>query len=574
MNHATELPLPIPVAIELAPELDGLLDAAKAASVELERDLAEETRSLGLQGKPIVEPLLSSGGSAIRIRVHNRLQPYPASEMARAWAVVAPPELSDLVAMPDDPLAFPDEWFREWARTRDGGDPSGSALVASFMRELVHSVILRRPECLVGNGQVKAFLSDRQHVVRRIGRDAAERDAHVLLRSLLALGLSVRETDVVWVSLATGQRLGRGVEDSVEAAAAALRPHRIEVHAHPSLLPDKQDAQANLAFEADLMQMEVDLFQELGIRLPDVEVRAAPELPEQAIRVRINHCLGAVRVGVTTLVEALRVELRDRGSVLLGIEDVEYLLSRLDDIFPELVSASLERLSLADLTRVLRALVAERVSIRDIRAMLERLLQFETIPVDPLDYLVIDERLPVTPEAPSCLTTPWRLYLAFVRSGSGLRNQLTASYGEGAGVVTSVPVIQFDREFEGRIRAAAGAAACGDDAQTLEQLRDELLEHVRAGLTSRPPWLTRETPALLVADPLLRPLIRELTASELPDLPVVVASELRPDVPVRRVDEAAAESPEAPAPKRPTTPTRARLSVLGRREWRGRRQRT
>jgi hypothetical protein len=565
MNHDSELASSIPIVIELAPGLDALLGAAQVAGGELERDLAGELRFLGLHGRPIVEPLPSTEGRAIRIRVHDQLQPYPAAEMARAWAVVTPPELSGLpAASTGSPAVFRDEWFRAWAERQAPADPSGPGLAAAFMRELVRSVILQRPACLVGPGQVEAFLAARPRALGRTGRDVAERDARLLLRSLLALGLSVADADVVWAALRSGWRIGRAVEDTVEAAAAALRPNKIEVYAHPSLLPGAQDEQAMLD------RLELNLFRELGIRLPKLVIRATPELPERAVRVRINHLLGAVRSAPTSLLEVVAAELRERGCALVGIEDVEYLLSRLDGIFPELVSASLERLFVADLTRVLRALVAERLPIRDIRAILERLLQFDVIPLDPLSHLVIDERLPVAPQTPPCLTARWRQYLAFVRAGSGLRNLMTQDYGEGGDVVTSVPVIELDRELEGRIRAAA-AQSCRGTARTLDQLRDELLDEVGAGLALRALWPTRKTPALLVADPLLRPLIRELTAGELPHLPVVVSGELRPDVVRRRVDEAVAERPGTPTPGRPAdaTAVRPRRSVLRPRLRRG-----
>ena len=54
------------------------------------------------------------------------------------------------------------------------------------------------------------------------------------------------------------------------------------------------------------------------------------------------------------------------------------------------------RFSIEDLTRVLRALLAEKCSIRDLRSILEKILLFETIAFDTQKFIVVDDRLAVT----------------------------------------------------------------------------------------------------------------------------------------------------------------------------------
>lgn len=560
MRSAAELSHTIPIVLELAPELEHCLDPARAAAAELEPALSGDIQSLGLEGTPIIEPRLGGGERAVRVRVHNELLPCSATEMAAAWAAAAPPELSGLAATTAGPGSGPPgEWFRAWAG--DGGD--GAAfdpdLVTGFIRELVRSVLLRRADCLVGQGQVAAFLSTWRGR-ERVAQDVAERDTRDVLRSLLALELSVAAGAVVWEALVAGWHRRQPAEDTVEAAAAALRPNRIEVHAHPALVQDLggqegdqrlvsvQSEAAGPTIREAFERMELGLYGELGVRLPELFLRREPELPENSVRVRINHRLGTARVahGPTTdaLVRAVGAEIGVRGSALVGIEDVEYQLTRLDELFQELVSASLEALAMGDLTRVLRALVAEQVPVRDVRAIIERLLQFGTVEVDPLERLVIDERLPVAPGTPPLLAARWQQHLAFVRSGSGLRNQLTQLYGESRGVTTSVAVIRLDRELERRVRTAAAAtSSAGGGDPTLERVRDKLLADVHARLA-------RGMPALLVRDPLLRPLIRAMVADELPHLPVVVRRELRPDV---AVVEAGADGDQTGPPE--LTPT-------------------
>src|SRR5262249_20651696 len=78
---------------------------------------------------------------------------------------------------------------------------------------------------------------------------------------------------------------------------------------------------------------------------------------------------------------------------LIGISDVEYLIAQLEAGFPDLVRAALAQFSIPQLTALLRALVRERICIRDLRTILEALLEYEWLDFDPGDKLAFDERI-------------------------------------------------------------------------------------------------------------------------------------------------------------------------------------
>jgi FHIPEP family protein len=78
---------------------------------------------------------------------------------------------------------------------------------------------------------------------------------------------------------------------------------------------------------------------------------------------------------------------------LMGLSDTEHLIAKFEGGFPDLVRAALKQFSLLDLTMVLRGLARERVCIRDLRTILEALLEYEWVGVDTGERLVFDERV-------------------------------------------------------------------------------------------------------------------------------------------------------------------------------------
>jgi len=59
---------------------------------------------------------------------------------------------------------------------------------------------------------------------------------------------------------------------------------------------------------------------------------------------------------------------------LINIDDIQYHLARLREIYPVLVQAVLARYTRGEITRILRDIARKSTSILDIRIRLERLL--------------------------------------------------------------------------------------------------------------------------------------------------------------------------------------------------------
>jgi type III secretion protein V len=215
-------------------------------------------------------------------------------------------------------------------------------------------------------------------------------------------------------------------------------------------------------------------------------------------------------------------EIRRMANRHLDIVEVEYKLAQLDEFSPDLVQATLQRYSPADLTVVLRALLSEGLSIRDLPLLLGLLLQYDTIPVDANTTVVLDDRLPVAEASTGQPAEEQARYLAFVRQG--LKRYLSYHYAKD---LVGLAVFRLEPEFEATARAANANAALFDEAEQ-EAVRDA----VWAAIGDEP---RRKRTPVLVRGPTTRMAVRRLLAPELPDLPIVAQEELLPGIAIRPV---------------------------------------
>jgi flagellar biosynthesis component FlhA len=184
-------------------------------------------------------------------------------------------------------------------------------------------------------------------------------------------------------------------------------------------------------------------------------------------------------------------------------------------------------ISLGDLTRVLRGLLAERVSVHDLRALLERLVQYGMVPADPTRYVVLDQRIPQVETTGLSAADRWRSLLAFARAGSGLRNYLSYRYADAQ---DRLRVMLLDSEFEGILVQTLGGPRVSHhrERRRHEQQFEAIRQEVWAAL-DRVGELA-DAPVVLVNTSMGRQLLREVVAHELPDLPIMARTEIRPEV--------------------------------------------
>ena len=183
----------------------------------------------------------------------------------------------------------------------------------------------------------------------------------------------------------------------------------------------------------------------------------------------------------------------------------------------------LGRFSTGEITRLLRALVREGISIRDLRTILERLLQFDIIPLDSWPYIVLDDRLTVPEETPPALVNRWPNHVAFVRKG--LRRYISHKFAQFQDTLGAYLV---EHELEGEILALTrDSEPSKTEGGALDDRREAIREAVWAQVGGLDPAVPK--PPLLTATE-SRAALWEMLAPEMPDLPVLAYSELRPDL--------------------------------------------
>jgi type III secretion protein V len=167
--------------------------------------------------------------------------------------------------------------------------------------------------------------------------------------------------------------------------------------------------------------------------------------------------------------------------------------------------------------RVLRALVAEEVSIRNLRLILEKVLDYDYVLADDLAQIVFDERLtaPTVPDA-AWLDDPANL-AAFVRTG--LKHYLSHKHTKGQNALL---VNLLDLKLEQALAAHQKGEVPLDERQ-----RDRILDGVRAEQGDR--YQLASPPALLTTAS-ARTALREVVALEFPHVPVLAYQELSPDL--------------------------------------------
>lgn len=286
----------------------------------------------------------------------------------------------------------------------------------------------------------------------------------------------------------------------------------------------RQPPQSLLPVGKLLVNQEVDRLLELGVEAqPAVnpangnEIAVVDESSAEAIEAagllswdRLEH-----------VVLILYGELSRHCFRLVDANEVEYLLAQLEQAFPELVLVTMENCSVEDITRVLRSLVQEGISIRNLRAILERLLQYDALGVDASNLILFDDRLALPEDTAEMLKDRWPSYREFVRSG--LKYPITQKYAGGGSL--TVYLLHPELEAEIATLTAKGSSSPGevgfDDAEA-EAIRDAVWAEVVGGDSPSPRSviLTRWD---------ARAPLREILAPEFPGLAVLTYTELRPD---------------------------------------------
>jgi type III secretion protein V len=264
------------------------------------------------------------------------------------------------------------------------------------------------------------------------------------------------------------------------------------------------------------------IFTELGVPLPAARVRTSEGLPEGHVVISLFEVPARVLapgkaapadVSIGEIEAAALALVRARAADFVGIAETQHLLDQLEQVAPALVRQTVPKpLAVSLLADVLRRLVEEGVSVRDLRAILEALSSVATTEKDPLNLT------------------------EFVRGQ--LRRATTYRLTSGR---SELSVYLLDAAIEEAIRHAITRTAAGSFLTLAPAAGRDVVAAIRRALAHPLPQdradPTRPTQVILT-QPDIRRFVRKLIEVDLPDIVVVSFAELLPEISLRPVAKA------------------------------------
>jgi type III secretion protein V len=189
---------------------------------------------------------------------------------------------------------------------------------------------------------------------------------------------------------------------------------------------------------------------------------------------------------------------RQYASEFIGIQEVRGILEFIEKSFPDLIKEVTRLVPLQKLTEILRRLVQEQISIKDLRTILEALSEWAQTEKDTV------------------------LLTEYVRSS--LKRYISYKYSLGQSVLS---VYLLDPEIEDMVRGAIKQTSAGSYLALDPDSVQMILHSMRN--TIQPTPAGGQPPVLLTAIDVRR-FVRKLIEGEFPDLSVVSYQEIVPEI--------------------------------------------
>lgn len=444
--------------------------------------------------------------------------------------------------------------------------------VADFLGLASREIISRQPAVLLGPAHVVTYGARLESLAgdrRPNSWPPVTSRLMQILKRVLELRISIADTGVVARVLADSE--GAHWEDVVEDLVDALAPYVVELRVPEAYVG--RLTTPNEEGKDPLTSANEDMFAELGVAFPPFRLVPSTELKPNSFTFAINHlpalpfvgleageCLvnetperlrqmgikgreavnpatqqpaAIVKVAKKQPLEAsglktwdqtgycilcLNEALRRNCACFVHQRSVEIQLEQLGQSMPALVEVARVKVPVEKVTRVVRALGSEQVSIRNLRLILERLLDYQYWASDPERYLILDDRLSIS----DCIQNQYTNDLvSFMRAG--LQRQISDKYARGA---STLMVYLVDPELEDLIDKK------NTDAASDEERQENIITALANELSNLP--LTAQTPPILTAIA-ARTGLRDAIKLTFPRMDVLTYQELRPDLNIQPV---------------------------------------
>jgi len=251
--------------------------------------------------------------------------------------------------------------------------------------------------------------------------------------------------------------------------------------------------------KTNLLMLGVD-FRQGEPFLPDVEPIWVSKDDVPRLQSAGLSCMDHARI----LAYHLSLILSRHASTFLGLQETKYLLDRMEERAPDLVREATRLLPVQRIAEIFQRLVQEQISIRDLRTILESLIEWSA---KEKDVVMLTE---------------------YVRGS--LKRQISYMYSRGQNML---PAILMDPALEETIRKAVRQTSAGAflslDPDTSQRI-------IKAVGDAAGQYKTSTQKPVLMASMDIRRYVRRLIESKHYELPVMAYQEVTPEITVQPVN--------------------------------------
>lgn len=566
----------VTVRVELASWLGTLVQENRGLAEQVEQQighgLVELLATLGIPGRPAVEISSSdidgdADSSFMRILVNGQRCRFPPVYLIRVFCY-----LNGSLPQPTHNFAEISGWLKQGVATQEKGAEPNRDQAGQFLTMATLEIVKSQPQKLMGLTQLVAY---RSRLVNAASSKMTTEEFNWLSEIFptpLKVKISLSRLDIVGKLLLDGWAEGRSAADTAEDLIAELCSSVIEVRLPGNYL-DSIMAISSVNLHKQLADLRELLFNELGIRFPAIRFIGTEGLKPYSFSVKVNDLTLLPHVGLppderivfgnpdalqryktqnsTIIVDGVECavidgrneetvrsagvyvldpftylwltlcsDLRENAACCLTRDHVEEQMSRLGGTYPDLVEAVSAKTPLEQMARCLRALLAERVSVRDLRLIFERVLDYDYVPVNAADNVVFDDRLAYSGSQVNSWLADSVNLTSFIRRGM---KEYFANKLQGAR-----PKVVFYRlpVLIEQLVAKLSENPSGTARELSEHLRELIVVSARSVITQLPPTAR---PVLLTLGH-IRPLVSEVLAQEFDDITVLAMEELPADL--------------------------------------------
>lgn len=236
--------------------------------------------------------------------------------------------------------------------------------------------------------------------------------------------------------------------------------------------------------------------------LPYISYKNAAGLPSLWVEERFKDVMDKAGIKYWTTVEVIILHLsyffRQNGQEFLGIQEVRSMLEFMEKSFPDLVKEVTRLIPLQKFTEIIKRLVQEQISVKDLRTIMEALSEWAQTEKDTV------------------------LLTEYVRAS--LKRYISYKYSQGQ---STLSVYLLDPEIEEMVRGAIKQTSAGSYLALDPDSVNLILKAMRNTITPTPPG--GQPPVLLTAIDVRR-FVRKLIETEFPDVSCVSYQEVLPEI--------------------------------------------